>query len=44
MSTRTKTVTNDFSMMGETAFADDGEGKTIVLVHGLGLNQAMWQL
>jgi pimeloyl-ACP methyl ester carboxylesterase len=43
MSTRTKTVTNNFSMMGETAFADDGEGPTIVLVHGLGLNQAMWQ-
>ncbi|MFT5225583.1 MAG: pimeloyl-ACP methyl ester carboxylesterase [Polaribacter sp.] len=43
MSTRTKTVTNDFSMMGETSFSDDGVGPTIVLVHGLGLNQAMWQ-
>lgn len=36
-------MSNQFSMMGETAFADDGEGPTVVLVHGLGLNQAMWQ-
>lgn len=29
--------------MGETAFAQAGEGPTIILVHGLGLNLDMWQ-
>ena len=40
---RIKEVSNKISMMGETAFAQEGEGITVVLVHGLGLNHAMWQ-
>lgn len=36
-------VSNKFSKMGDTAFAEVGEGSTIVLVHGLGLNLNMWQ-
>ncbi|MFT5657654.1 MAG: pimeloyl-ACP methyl ester carboxylesterase [Gammaproteobacteria bacterium] len=36
-------VSNKFPKMGETAFAQAGEGPTIVLVHGLGLNLDMWQ-
>ena len=36
-------MSNKFLMMGETAFAEEGEGPVVVLVHGLGLNQAMWQ-
>jgi pimeloyl-ACP methyl ester carboxylesterase len=38
-----KAMNNKSLMMGETAFADEGEGSVVVLVHGLGLNQAMWQ-
>lgn len=40
-------MSNRFSMMGQTAFAQEGGEAgvepTIVLVHGLGLNLAMWQ-
>jgi pimeloyl-ACP methyl ester carboxylesterase len=38
-----KAMNNKSLMLGETAFADEGEGSVVVLVHGLGLNQAMWQ-
>jgi|TARA_B110000977_G_scaffold197853_1_gene281441 pimeloyl-ACP methyl ester carboxylesterase len=38
-----KVMNNKSLMMGETAFADVGAGSVVVLVHGLGLNQAMWQ-
>jgi pimeloyl-ACP methyl ester carboxylesterase len=38
-----KVMNNKSLMIGETAFADAGDGSVVVLVHGLGLNQAMWQ-
>ncbi|WP_339673552.1 alpha/beta fold hydrolase [Dasania marina] len=34
---------NDIGMMADTVFSEDGEGPTVILVHGLGLNQDMWQ-
>lgn len=33
----------NFELMDDTAFVQEGEGPTVVMVHGLGLNQDMWQ-
>lgn len=36
-------MTMKCNRIGSTAYSQTGEGPTVVLVHGLGLNQQMWQ-